>query len=159
MKMVVGYTAGVYDLFHIGHLNLLKNAKGMCDKLVVGVTVDELVRYKGKNALIPFEDRIEIVRSCKYVDAAVPQYDMDKIKVCRELGATILFVGDDWYGTEKWKTYEKEFEKENIKVVYFPYTRGVSSTKITNALKQIRGWTSEASEKAINTLVQCKKNK
>lgn len=157
--MVVGYTAGVYDLFHIGHLNLLKNAKGMCDKLVVGVTVDELVRYKGKNALIPFEDRIEIVRSCKYVDAAVPQYDMDKIKVCRELGATILFVGDDWYGTEKWKTYEKEFEKENIKVVYFPYTRGVSSTKITNALKQIRGWTSEASEKAINTLVQCEKNK
>ena len=78
--MVIGYTTGVYDLFHIGHLNLLKNAKGMCDKLIVGVTVDELVQYKGKNAMIPFEDRIEIVRSCKYVDAAVPQYDMDKLK-------------------------------------------------------------------------------
>lgn len=144
--MIIGYTTGVYDLFHIGHLNLLKNAKGMCDKLVVGVTVDELVQYKGKQAMIPFEDRIEIVRSCKYVDAAVPQYNMDKLKACKELGATILFVGDDWYGTEKWQNYEKEFVKEGIKIVYFPYTRGVSSTKITEALKQVRGWTSEASE-------------
>lgn len=92
--MVIGYTTGVYDLFHIGHLNLLKNAKGMCDKLIVGVTVDELVSYKGKKAMIPFEDRIEIIRSCKYVDAAVPQYDMDKLKACKELGATMLFVGD-----------------------------------------------------------------
>ena len=74
-KNIIGYTTGVYDLFHIGHLNLFKNAKGMCDKLVVGVTVDELVSYKGKQAMIPFEDRIELVRSCKYVDAAVPQYD------------------------------------------------------------------------------------
>ena len=91
--MTIGYTTGVYDLFHIGHLNLLKNAKGMCDKLVVGVTVDELVSYKGKQAMIPFEDRIEIVRSCKYVDAAVPQYDMDKLAACKKLGATIMFVG------------------------------------------------------------------
>lgn len=80
--MIIGYTTGVYDLFHIGHLNLLKNAKGMCDKLIVGVTVDELVQYKGKKAMIPFEDRIEIVRSIKYVDAAVPQYDMNKLKAC-----------------------------------------------------------------------------
>ena len=141
--MIIGYTTGVYDLFHIGHLNLLKNAKGMCDKLVVGVTVDELVQYKGKKAMIPFEDRIEIVRSIKYVDAAVPQYDMNKLKACKELGATMLFVGDDWYGTEKWKKYEEEFEKEGIKIVYFPYTKGVSSTIISNALKQVRGWTAE----------------
>ena len=146
--MIIGYTTGVFDLFHIGHLNLLKNAKGMCDKLVVGVTVDELVQYKGKSSLIPFEDRIEIVRACKYVDAAVPQYDMDKLKVCKELGASVLFVGDDWYGTEKWKKYEAAFEKEGIKIVYFPYTRGISSTKITETLKQVRGWTSEASEAA-----------
>ena len=136
--MIIGYTTGVYDLFHIGHLNLLKNAKGMCDKLIVGVTVDELVAYKGKQAMIPFEDRIEIVRSIKYVDAAVPQYDMDKLAACKKLGAKFLFVGDDWYGTEKWKEYEKQFEAEGIKIVYFPYTKGVSSTKINEALNTVR---------------------
>lgn len=137
--MVIGYTTGVYDLFHIGHLNLLKNAKGMCDKLIVGVTVDELVSYKGKRAMIPFEDRIEIVRSCKYVDAAVPQYDMDKLQACKRLGAQILFVGDDWYATEKWKEYEIEFNREGIKIIYFPYTQGTSSTKIREALRAVRG--------------------
>lgn len=142
-KMVIGYTTGVYDLFHIGHLNLLKNAKGMCDKLIVGVTVDELVQYKGKNAMIPFEDRIEIVRSIKYVDAAVPQYNMDKLRACKELGATMLFVGDDWYGTEKWKKFEEEFKTEGIKIVYFPYTRGISSTKISEALTHVRGWSKD----------------
>ena len=136
--MTIGYTTGVYDLFHIGHLNLLKNAKGMCDKLIVGVTVDELVAYKGKQSMIPFEDRIEIVRSCKYVDAAVPQYDMNKLEACKKLGASFLFVGDDWYGTEKWQNYEKEFEEAGIKIIYFPYTKGVSSTKINEALNAVR---------------------
>lgn len=136
--MIIGYTTGVYDLFHVGHLNLLKNAKGMCDKLIVGVTVDELVTYKGKHAMIPFEDRIEIVRSIKYVDAAVPQYDMNKLKACKELGATMLFVGDDWYGTEKWKKYGEEFAIEGIKIIYFPYTKGVSSTLITKTLERVR---------------------
>lgn len=136
--MIIGYTTGVYDLFHIGHLNLFKNAKGMCDKLIVGVTVDELVQYKGKNAMIPFEDRIELVRSCKYVDAAVPQYDMDKLTAAKKLGASYLFVGDDWYGTKKWIEYEKKFEKEGIKIIYFPYTRGISSTKINAALEVVR---------------------
>ena len=148
-KPVIGYTTGVYDLFHIGHLNLLKNAKGMCDKLIVGVTVDDLVAYKGKKAMIPFEDRIEIVRSCRYVDAAVPQYDMDKLTACKKLGAKILFVGDDWYGTDKWKEYEKKFKKEGIRIVYFPYTKGISSTKITQALQQVRGWTDESAKKAL----------
>lgn len=136
--MIIGYTAGVYDLFHIGHLTLLKNAKGLCDKLIVGVTVDELVTYKGKRAMIPFEDRIEIVRNIKYVDAAVPQYDMDKLTMCKKLGAKILFVGDDWYGTDKWKQYEKEFNEAGIKIIYFPYTKGVSSTQITKALNAVR---------------------
>ncbi|MBQ8128460.1 MAG: adenylyltransferase/cytidyltransferase family protein [Prevotella sp.] len=136
--MTIGYTTGVYDLFHIGHLNLLKNAKGMCDKLIVGVTVDELVAYKGKQAMIPFEDRIEIVRSIKYVDAAVPQYDMDKLTACKKLGAQFLFVGDDWYGTEKWQQYEQEFAEAGIKIVYFPYTKGISSTKINEALNAVR---------------------
>lgn len=136
--MIIGYTTGVFDLFHVGHLNLLKNAKAMCDKLIVGVTVDELVLYKGKKAFIPFEDRIEIVRSIRYVDAVVPQYDMDKLAACRKLGASILFVGDDWYGTEKWDRYEKELANEDIKVIYFPYTKGISSTLINNALGKLR---------------------
>lgn len=136
--MIIGYTAGVYDLFHIGHLKLLKNAKGMCDKLVVGVTVDELVKYKGKEAMIPYEDRAEIVRCCKYVDAVVPQADMDKLTMCKKLGASYLFVGDDWYGTDKWNDYEKEFAKAGIKIIYFPYTQGVSSTQIRKALAAVR---------------------
>lgn len=136
--MEIGYTAGVFDLFHIGHLNLLKNAKGMCDKLIVGVTTDDLVTYKGKRAMIPFEDRMEIVRSIKYVDAVVPQSDMDKLAMCKKLGATILFVGDDWYETEKWKQYEKELSEAGIRIVYFPYTKGISSTLISKTLEQVR---------------------
>ena len=139
--MIIGYTAWVYDLFHMWHLNLLKNAKAMCDKLIVGVTIDELVKYKGKEAFIPFTERAEIVRSCKYVDLVVPQENMDKITMCKKLGATYLFVGDDWYATEKRKDYEKEAKKDGIKIIYFPYTKSVSSTKIREALKNNRGWT------------------
>ena len=90
--------------------------------------------------MIPFSDRAEIVRSIKYVDAVIPQYDMDKLAACKKIGANVLFVGDDWYGTEKWKKYEEEFAKEGIRIVYFPYTKGISSTKITEALKHTRGW-------------------
>ena len=136
--MIIGYTTGVYDLFHVGHLNLLKNAKGMCDKLIVGVTVDELVSYKGKKSMIPFEDRIEIVRSIKYVDAAVPQYDMDKLTACKKLGAQVLFVGDDLYNTPKWNDFEKQFKEAGIKIIYFPYTKGTSSTQIRKALDMVR---------------------
>lgn len=136
--MIIGYAAGVFDLFHVGHLNLLKNAKGMCDKLIVGVTVDQLVAYKGKKAMIPFEDRIEIVRSIKYVDAVVPQYDMDKLSMCKKIGASILFVGDDWYGTEKWNNYEREFSEAGIKIVYFPYTKGISSIKISKKINDCK---------------------
>lgn len=136
--MIIGYTAGVFDLFHIGHLNLLKNAKSMCDKLIVGVTTDELVNYKGKQPMIPFEDRIEIVRNIQFVDAVVAQSDMDKLTMCKKLKADYLFVGDDWYDTDKWNQYEKEFGAAGIKIVYFPYTSGVSSTQITKALKAVR---------------------
>lgn len=144
-KTIIGYTAGVFDLFHIGHLNLLKNAKGMCDKLIVGVTTDDLVLYKGKHSMIPFADRIEIVRSIRYVDAVVPQDNMDKLTMCKKLGASYLFVGDDWYATEKWEQYEKDFAQAGIKIIYFPYTKGVSSTKITEALKAARGWSNDLS--------------
>ena len=148
-ELVIGYTAGVYDLFHMGHLNLLKNAKGLCDKLVVGVTVDELVKYKGKTALIPFAERAEIVRACRYVDLVVPQEDMDKIAMCKKIGATYLFVGDDWYGTDKWKDYEEEAEACGIKIIYFPYTKSISSTKIREALKHSRGWSKSEDGKSI----------
>jgi len=136
--MTIGYTTGVYDLFHIGHLNLLKNAKGLCDKLIVGVTIDELVKYKSKRAIIPFEDRLEIVRSIKYVDAAIPQEDIDKFAAWEKLKFDILFVGDDWYQTDSWQEMEKKFRNVGVKVIYFPYTKGVSSTVISHALKLIR---------------------
>ena len=135
-KKIIGYTTGVYDLFHIGHLNLLRNAKGMCDKLVVGVTTDELVSYKNKKAIIPYEDRIEIVRRIKYVDAVVPQKDMNKVLMCKKLGASYLFVGDDWYDTDKWKNYERELKKIGCKVIYFPYTERISSTLLRESLNR-----------------------
>lgn len=136
--MIIGYTAGVFDLFHIGHLNLLRNAKGMCDKLIVGVSTDELVLYKGKKPVIPFENRIEIVRNIKCVDAVVAQEDMDKLEMCKKLKANIMFVGDDWYKSSKWEEYEKRFAEEGIQIVYFPYTKGTSSTQISKALKVLR---------------------
>lgn len=136
--MLVGYTTGVYDLFHIGHLNLLKNAKGLCDKLIVGVTVDKLVEYKNKRAVIPFEERIEIVRSIKYVDAAIPQEELDKFKMWEKLHFDILFVGDDWYNSTSWKEMEEKFKEVGVRVVYFPYTKGTSSTLINSTLNKLR---------------------
>lgn len=136
--MIIGYTTGVFDLFHIGHLNLLKNAKGMCDRLIVGVSTDELAKYKNKLPVIPFVERFEIVRNIKYVDAVVPQEDMNKLLMCKKLKADILFVGDDWYATDKWEAYEKEFHEAGIKIIYFPYTKGISSTKINSILQEER---------------------
>ncbi|RGN32738.1 adenylyltransferase/cytidyltransferase family protein [Bacteroides oleiciplenus] len=136
--MVIGYTTGVFDLFHIGHLNMLKNASALCDKLIVGVTTDELVSYKNKRSVIPFEERLEIVRNIKYVDAAIPQTDMDKFAMWNRLKFDIMFVGDDWYGTPKWKDIEKQFNEVGVKIVYFPYTKGTSSTVLNATLKKLR---------------------
>lgn len=135
--MIIGYTAGVFDLFHIGHLNLLKNAKGMCDKLIVGVTSDELANHRGKHPVIPFADRIEIVRSINCVDAVVAQTDMNKLEMCRKLQANIMIVGDDWYRSPRWEEYEKEFKEAGIQIMYFPYTKGVSTTQISKALRHL----------------------
>lgn len=137
-NFTLGYTSGVYDLFHIGHLNLLKNAKGLCDKLIVGVTVDNLVEYKNKRSVIPFEERIEIVRNIKYVDAAIPQEELDKFKMWEKLHFDILFVGDDWFKTESWQEMEKKFNDVGVRVVYFPYTKGTSSTLINETLVNLR---------------------
>ena len=135
---VIGYTAGVYDLFHVGHLNLLRNARGMCDRLVVGVTTDELVAYKNKKAVIPFDERIQIIRSLRCVDCAIPQDSMDKLSVCKRIKASVMFVGDDWYQTDKWNEFERQFSDAGIRIVYFPYTQGTSSTLINDVLHKLR---------------------
>ncbi len=137
-KMIIGYTSGVYDLFHIGHLNLLKNAKNLCDKLIVGVSSDELVAYKNKKAVINHQERMEIVRSIKHVDAVVPQNDMDKFKMWERLKFDIMFVGDDWFNSPKWKELDKQFKKVGVKIIYFPYTQNTSSTLINDTLKKLR---------------------
>ncbi len=136
--MIVGYTTGVYDLFHIGHLNLLRNAKSMCDKLIVGITTDELVGYKNKKAVIPFHERMEIVRNIRFVDAVIPQENMDKLAMHDKLKFDIMFVGDDWFATPKWQKIDEEFAKRGVRIVYFPYTQGTSSTLLNNVLLSLR---------------------
>ncbi|MBD0779701.1 adenylyltransferase/cytidyltransferase family protein [Maribacter sp. ANRC-HE7] len=138
-KAIIGYTSGVFDLFHIGHLNLLKNAKGLCDNLIVGVTSDELVSYKNKRAVINHQERMEIVRNIKYVDAVVPQNDMDKFAMWERLKFDVMFVGDDWLNTPKWKELDEKFKVVGVKIIYFPYTEGTSSTLINKTLKDLRG--------------------
>jgi glycerol-3-phosphate cytidylyltransferase len=132
--MIVGYTSGVFDLFHVGHLNILRNAKSMCDKLIVGVTTDDLVSYKSKKAVIPHDERMRIVRSIQYVDSVIPQESMDKFAMWKKLKYDIVFVGDDWYNEPKWDQIEADFKKVGVRVIYFPYTKGVSSTLINNIL-------------------------
>ncbi len=137
-KPIIGYTTGVFDLFHVGHLNLLKNAKSMCDKLIVGVTTNALVAYKNKRAVIPFEERMDIVRSIQYVDSAVPQESMDKMEAWKQHHFDLMFVGDDWKNTPKWKDLEAQFEAVGVQIIYFPYTKGTSSTLINQVLLNLR---------------------
>ncbi|EJW18353.1 adenylyltransferase/cytidyltransferase family protein [Paenibacillus alvei] len=136
--MIIGYTSGVYDLFHIGHLNLLKNASALCDRLVVGVSTDDLVSYKHKKSVIPFNERMEIVRSIKYVDAVIPQETLDKMEVWRKIKFDVIFVGDDWYENNRWKEYEQQFQEVGVKIIYFPYTKGTSSTLLNETLIKLR---------------------
>jgi glycerol-3-phosphate cytidylyltransferase len=130
----LGYTTGVYDLFHIGHLNLLRKAKSYCEKLIVGVSTDDLVAYKNKKAVIPFEERIEIISSIKYVDDVIKQKNLDKFKVWKDLKFNVMFVGDDWKGSPSWLEYEKKFKSVDVDIVYLPYTKGTSSTLINQIL-------------------------
>lgn len=135
--IIIGYTSGVYDLFHIGHLNLLKNAKGLCDKLIVGVSVDKLVEYKNKRSVIPFEERLEIVRNINYVDVAIPQEDLDKFKMWEKIHFDVLFVGDDWHNSPSWQKMEEKFSEVGVRIIYFPYTKGTSSTLLNETLKKL----------------------
>lgn len=137
-KKIIGYTTGVFDMFHIGHLHLLKKAKNRCDHLIVGVSTDELVQsYKGKTPIIPFEDRLEIVSSLKFVDDVVVQSHRDKLQAYFDIGFDVMFVGDDWKGSELFSKLEKELEKYGSRVEYFPYTENVSSTNFKAILQDI----------------------
>ncbi|MED1205206.1 adenylyltransferase/cytidyltransferase family protein [Heyndrickxia acidicola] len=124
-----GYTTGVFDLFHVGHLNILQKAKELCETLIVGVSTDELVvEYKGKKPVISHADRMAIVDGVRYVDRVVPQINRDKWSAWNELRFDAMFVGDDWKGTPLFNQLDKEFSEGGIALVYLPYTKGVSST-------------------------------
>lgn len=135
--MVIGYTAGVFDMFHIGHLNILKRAKEQCDYLIVGVTTDELCySRKQKYPVICEKDRMEIVHSIRFVDKVVPQITMDKLAVVKKYGVNVVFVGSDWRGTEVWNQYEKDFSKVGCSVVYLEHTDGISSSILRDRLNK-----------------------
>lgn len=134
-KYRVGYTTGVFDMFHVGHLNILRKAKEQCDYLIVGVSTDELVReYKNKTPIIPFEERSEIVRSIDCVDKVIPQVNRDKYEAWKELRFDVMFVGDDWKGKPLFMKVEDDFRKVGVEVVYFPYTKDTSSTILREKL-------------------------
>ncbi|CUN71372.1 MULTISPECIES: adenylyltransferase/cytidyltransferase family protein [Clostridium] len=134
-KYRVGYTTGVFDMFHVGHLNILRKAKEQCDYLIVGVSTDELVReYKNKTPIIPFEERSEIVRSIDCVDKVIPQVNRDKYEAWKELKFDVMFVGDDWKGKPLFMKVEDDFRKVGVEVVYFPYTKDTSSTILREKL-------------------------
>ena len=136
--MIIGYTTGVYDLFHIGHLNILKRAKENCDHLIVGVSTDELVEtYKHKKPIIPFKERMEIVKAIRYVDEVVPQITMDKFSAWEKLKFDRLFHGNDWKGTKMYNEIEEKLKKVGVEMIFFPYTNGTSSTLLNEVLHQI----------------------
>lgn len=127
--MIIGYTTGVYDMFHIGHLNILRRAKEQCDYLIVGVSTDELVeKDKNKTPIIPYEDRRKIIEAIKYVDKVVPQSDKNKVGAWEKLHFNKMFVGSDWKGTEAWNNFEKQFAPLGVEIVYLDHTDGISST-------------------------------
>ncbi|WP_418632853.1 adenylyltransferase/cytidyltransferase family protein [Ruminococcus sp.] len=137
--MIVGYTTGVYDMFHIGHLNILKRAKEQCDYLIVGVSTDELVQHdKNKTPIIPFADRCAIVESIKYVDQVVAQENKNKYEAWEKYHFNKMFVGSDWKGTPQWGGYEKQFSPLGVEIVYLDHTDGISSTILRNRLNEER---------------------
>ena len=137
-KPIIGYTAGVYDMFHIGHLNVIRNAKAHCDYLIVAVSTDELVqREKNKTPVIPFEERKAIVSAIKYVDKVVPQIDKNKFEAWKKYKFDKMFVGSDWQGTPQWKQYEKELNPYGVEIIYLPHTDGISSTQLTELIKKL----------------------
>ena len=130
MKKKIGYTTGIFDVFHVGHLNIIRKSKLHCDKLIVGVSTPKVVKEKNKITLNSFRDRKKIINSLIYVDKTIAQTSIDKIKEYKKVNVDILFVGDDWKNTPQWNRYEKELKKYNVEVKYFKYTANISSTKL-----------------------------
>lgn len=134
-KLVIGYTTGVYDMFHIGHLNIIKKAKEQCEFLIVGVTTDQLCfERKNKYPIIPETERMAIIKELRCVDKVVPQENMDKFEIVKKYAVDVVFVGSDWKGTDAWNRYEEEFAKVGCTVVYLEHTDGISSTILRNRL-------------------------
>jgi len=135
---VIGYVPGVFDLFHIGHLNILRRAREQCDHLIAGVVIDSAVeKMKGYRPIVPFEERIEIVRALRYVDAAVPDTSRDKRVVWRTHPFDVIFKGSDWQDTDKGAMLEAEMAEVGASVIYFPYTPHTSSTMLRDVLTRL----------------------
>lgn len=134
----IGYAPGAFDLFHIGHLNLLRHAKEHCDYLIAGVVADEvLIKHKGVTPVVPLAERLEIIRHVRFVDAAIPALTNDKVEIWQELRFNVLFKGDDWQGTEKGNKLESQFAALGVEIVYFPYTLATSSSALRRTLQNI----------------------
>lgn len=135
-KYKIGYTTGVFDLFHVGHLNLLERCKQQCDYLIVAVCTDEYARESGKNPTIPYEERARIVGALKVVDQVVPMEYTDKLRAWNLYHYDVLFSGDDWKGSERYQITEKQLAEVGAAVVYFPYTKSVSTTMIREKINE-----------------------
>jgi len=132
---IIGFTTGVFDMFHIGHLNLLENAKSKCDFLVVGVNSDKLVsEYKSKNAVVPFEERLRIVSAMRCVDEAIRVDTLDKESIYMTKLFNVLFIGDDWKGSQRWAETERVMLTYGVRTIYLPYTRSTNSTLLREKL-------------------------
>lgn len=136
MRRTIGFTAGAFDMFHIGHLNLIKNAKAKCDYLIVGVNTDTLVAsYKNRKVIIPLEERMQIISALKYVDEVEVVDTLDKVEMWKRKKFDVVFIGDDWKGTERWNETEIALRRNcGVNVVYLPYTKGTTSTLLREKL-------------------------
>lgn len=136
MKKTIGFTAGAFDMFHVGHLNLIKNAKARCDYLIVGVNTDALVvSYKMKNVIVPLEERMQIISALKYVDEVEIVDTLDKVEIWKRKKFDVVFIGDDWKGTKRWNETEAALrDRCGVDVVYLPYTKGTTSTMLREKL-------------------------
>ena len=138
-KYKIGYTTGVFDMFHIGHLNILRRAKEQCEYLIVGITLDEVVEtYKNKTPIIPYSERAAIVESIKYVDKVVPQTSMDKYAAWEKLHFEAIFHGDDWKGSKMYNEIEEKLNAVGVKTIFLPHTAGTSSTLLSEKLKALK---------------------